>query len=79
MTIGHEYVGTVAEMGAGVTDFKIGERVTGEGHIACIDTVGFQIVDNHGLRGLGPQRGQITFAHARRRRDQRLTRFYLDG
>ena len=35
MTIGHEYVGTIAEMGAGVTGFKIGERVTGEGHIAC--------------------------------------------
>ena len=34
-TIGHEYVGTVAEMGAGVTGFKVGERVTGEGHIAC--------------------------------------------
>lgn len=35
MTIGHEYVGTVAEMGKGVRDFKIGDRVTGEGHIAC--------------------------------------------
>ncbi|MEN8152762.1 MAG: L-threonine 3-dehydrogenase [Acidobacteriota bacterium] len=35
MTIGHEYVGTVAEIGSGVKDFKIGERVTGEGHIAC--------------------------------------------
>ena len=35
MTIGHEYVGTVADMGAGVTGFKVGERVTGEGHIAC--------------------------------------------
>ena len=35
MTIGHEYVGTIAEMGRGVTGFKIGERVTGEGHIAC--------------------------------------------
>ncbi len=35
MTIGHEYVGTVAEMGSGVTGFKIGDRVTGEGHIAC--------------------------------------------
>jgi len=35
MTIGHEYVGTVAEMGKGVTDFQIGDRVTGEGHIAC--------------------------------------------
>lgn len=35
MTIGHEYVGTIAEMGSGVRDFEIGERVTGEGHIAC--------------------------------------------
>ncbi len=35
MTIGHEYVGRVAEMGEGVTGFEIGERVTGEGHIAC--------------------------------------------
>ena len=35
MTIGHEYVGTIAEMGAGVKNFDIGERVTGEGHIAC--------------------------------------------
>jgi len=35
MVIGHEYVGEVAEMGSGVTDFNIGDRVTGEGHIAC--------------------------------------------
>lgn len=35
MTIGHEYVGIIAEMGAGVKNFEIGERVTGEGHIAC--------------------------------------------
>lgn len=35
MTIGHEYVGTVAAMGAGVKGFNIGDRVTGEGHIAC--------------------------------------------
>lgn len=35
MTIGHEYVGTITDMGRGVTGFKIGERVTGEGHIAC--------------------------------------------
>jgi len=34
-TIGHEYVGTVAKMGEGVTGFQIGDRVTGEGHIAC--------------------------------------------
>ena len=35
MIIGHEYVGEVAGLGSGVTGFKIGERVTGEGHIAC--------------------------------------------
>lgn len=35
MTIGHEYVGIIVDMGAGVDNLKIGERVTGEGHIAC--------------------------------------------
>ena len=35
MTIGHEYVGIVAEVGAGVQKVKVGDRVTGEGHIAC--------------------------------------------
>jgi threonine 3-dehydrogenase len=35
MIIGHEYVGTVVEVGSGVTNVKVGERVTGEGHIAC--------------------------------------------
>lgn len=35
MTIGHEYVGYVAKMGSEVVEFKEGDRVTGEGHIAC--------------------------------------------
>lgn len=35
MTVGHEYSGTIAEVGSGVTDFKVGERVSGEGHIVC--------------------------------------------
>ncbi|MDR1517990.1 MAG: L-threonine 3-dehydrogenase [Dysgonamonadaceae bacterium] len=35
MTIGHEYVGEVVDMGGGVSNLKIGDRVTGEGHIAC--------------------------------------------
>ncbi|MFT3738890.1 MAG: L-threonine 3-dehydrogenase [Breznakibacter sp.] len=35
MTIGHEYVGHVAAVGSEVTEFKEGDRVTGEGHIAC--------------------------------------------
>lgn len=35
MIIGHEYVGEVVEKGKGVTNINIGDRVTGEGHIAC--------------------------------------------
>ena len=35
MTIGHEYAGVVAEIGSGVKNIQIGDRVTGEGHIAC--------------------------------------------
>jgi len=35
MTVGHEYSGTIAAIGAGVQDFEVGERVSGEGHIVC--------------------------------------------
>lgn len=35
MVIGHEYVGEIAELGEGVTDYQIGELVSGEGHITC--------------------------------------------
>ena len=35
MVIGHEYVGEVAELGAGVTSLYVGQRVSGEGHITC--------------------------------------------
>ncbi|MFD1381832.1 L-threonine 3-dehydrogenase [Rhodanobacter aciditrophus] len=35
MTVGHEFVGTIAEVGAEVRGFKIGDRVSGEGHITC--------------------------------------------
>jgi threonine 3-dehydrogenase len=35
MHVGHEYVGTVAEIGSEVRGFKIGDRVSGEGHITC--------------------------------------------
>jgi len=35
MTIGHEFVGTVAEIGAGVSHVAVGDVVSGEGHIAC--------------------------------------------
>ena len=35
MTVGHEYVGTIVEVGSNVADFKEGDRVSGEGHITC--------------------------------------------
>lgn len=35
MTIGHEFVGTVAEIGSNVHDFEIGDLVSGEGHVVC--------------------------------------------
>jgi len=35
MHVGHEYVGTVEAMGTEVRGLKIGQRVSGEGHIVC--------------------------------------------
>ncbi|MGP5685676.1 L-threonine 3-dehydrogenase [Psychrobacter glacincola] len=35
MIIGHEYIGIISEIGDGVQHFEVGDRVTGEGHIAC--------------------------------------------
>ncbi|NND12713.1 MAG: L-threonine 3-dehydrogenase [Acidimicrobiia bacterium] len=35
MAIGHEFTGTVVEVGSEVERIEIGQRVTGEGHITC--------------------------------------------
>lgn len=35
MVVGHEYVGEVVGIGQEVRGFKIGDRVSGEGHITC--------------------------------------------
>ncbi|MFZ7124994.1 MAG: L-threonine 3-dehydrogenase [Desulfobacterales bacterium] len=35
MAVGHEFVGTIAEVGGNVKDFKPGDLVSGEGHIVC--------------------------------------------
>ena len=35
MHVGHEFVGTIAEVGSNVKGFKVGDRVSGEGHIVC--------------------------------------------
>lgn len=35
MVVGHEFVGEVVAMGSNVHDVKIGEMVSGEGHLVC--------------------------------------------
>jgi threonine 3-dehydrogenase len=35
MRTGHEFVGVIEEVGADVTHFKPGQRVSGEGHLTC--------------------------------------------
>ncbi len=35
MTIGHEFVGEIVQLGSHVGGWQIGERVSGEGHIVC--------------------------------------------
>ncbi|MFA6408997.1 MAG: L-threonine 3-dehydrogenase [Gammaproteobacteria bacterium] len=35
MVVGHEYSGEIAAIGDAVQGFKIGDRVSGEGHISC--------------------------------------------
>ncbi len=35
MHVGHEFVGTIAELGKAVTGLQVGQRVSGEGHIVC--------------------------------------------
>lgn len=35
MVIGHEFMGEIAELGKNVKHLKVGQRVSGEGHIVC--------------------------------------------
>ena len=35
MWVGHEFIGEVVELGNEVVGFKLGDRVSGEGHIVC--------------------------------------------
>ncbi len=35
LTVGHEFVGEIVEVGANVTDFTPGDLVSGEGHVVC--------------------------------------------
>jgi threonine 3-dehydrogenase len=35
MVIGHEFVGKIVAVGSNVADFRVGELVSGEGHVVC--------------------------------------------
>ena len=35
LVTGHEFVGEIAEVGSAVTEYHVGQRVSGEGHIVC--------------------------------------------
>ena len=35
MVVGHEFVGRIVDVGSNVTDFHVGEIVSGEGHVVC--------------------------------------------
>ena len=35
MVVGHEFVGKVVAIGANVSDFQVGDLVSGEGHVVC--------------------------------------------
>lgn len=35
MVVGHEFMGEIAKVGSNVKGLKVGDRVTGEGHITC--------------------------------------------
>ena len=35
LIVGHEFVGTVVELGSNVHDLQVGDLVSGEGHVVC--------------------------------------------
>ena len=35
LVIGHEFVGEIVEVGSNVNDYRVGELVSGEGHVTC--------------------------------------------
>ncbi|MBA3721394.1 MAG: L-threonine 3-dehydrogenase [Parachlamydiaceae bacterium] len=56
LIIGHEFMGEIAELGKNVKGLKVGDRVSGEGHIVCGHCPGCRKGQKHlcmNVRGLG--------------------------
>ena len=47
VTLGHEFVGEILELGAGVVDLQIGERVSCESHIVCHTCIACRTGNSH--------------------------------
>jgi threonine 3-dehydrogenase len=47
VTIGHEFVGEIVEVGAGVTEFATGERVSCESHVVCDHCIACRTGNGH--------------------------------
>ena len=47
VTLGHEFVGEIVEIGAGVTEFQLGERVSCESHIVCNHCIACRTGNGH--------------------------------
>ncbi len=47
VTVGHEFVGEIVEIGASVTEFKLGERVSCESHIVCEHCIACRTGNGH--------------------------------
>jgi len=47
VTLGHEFVGEIVEVGEGVTEFRSGERVSCESHIVCNHCVACRTGNGH--------------------------------
>src|SRR5438477_6923799 len=47
VTLGHEFVGDILELGAGVTDLRTGERVACESHIVCHTCIACRTGNSH--------------------------------
>jgi len=47
VTMGHEFVGEIVELGAGVAEFKLGERVSCESHVVCEHCIACRTGNGH--------------------------------